>query len=117
MALPTLRTYNFWGSDAMAYLSALGGVVALGLAIINPPLWDRREVLLGGTLMVVFGLRFVVFITNNIKGLDEPFWSWHTHWDLYLGSSALWIHCMMFYIGAVLVRRWVDARYGEAASD
>ena len=103
IALPTAKTYDFWGTNAMAYTAALGGSVALGLAIADPPRTDRRQVVLGVAIMSTFGLRFLVFAIESVRRNQ-------TLVDVYLGSSALWIHCAMFYVGCVVVRGWYDAR-------
>lgn len=105
-AAPTASTYDFWGSNALTYTSALGGSVALGLAWVNPPVWDRRQVVLGASLMVTFGLRFVVFLIQGIRTFDDPV-------SLYFGSSALWIHGILFFVGCVYVRQWIEHRHGK----
>jgi len=106
IALPTAATYEFWGTNIVAYTAALGGSVSLGLAWANPPKSDRRQVVLGVAIMATFGLRFVVFAIESIRRNENLV-------DLYLGSSALWIHCAMFYVGCVVLRDWYQARHGR----
>lgn len=110
LAYPTFY-YDLRGAAALAAVAAAGGVVSVGLSIVNPPLSDPREAALGLSLMVVFGARFVLFLADDFDAINDG-WSWRVHWDLYRTSAALWVHSLLFVGGVVLTARHVRAKHG-----
>jgi peptidoglycan/LPS O-acetylase OafA/YrhL len=106
LARPTYITYDFRGTWIMAILCVAGGVVGILMGLLYPHAdeTDERDTFLGIIVALTFLVRFVVFVAEDLRSIDD-LWSWAALGELYDGGSAPIIHLMLTYVGLVLAAR------------
>lgn len=111
LSRPTYIAYEFRGAGLLSALCVAGGLVGIGTALLFPHSdhTDERDTFLGAAVAAVFATRFVVFVYDDLQGVDSLL-SIQAVEQLYDGASAPLIHLMLLYVGMAIAARPFRAR-------